>query len=377
MCIRDSVNNHQIFAGSAEQGRIYLIEEDLSVSTAFDVDQRYIAQILHSKKSGLSFITGDSSALYRGSQKSKTANYVSKVMDAKTPARFGNIEWQSGGKVAVLTRTGNTAKPGSGWSNWQPTHHVKVSAGEMRRGKVSSPPGRYFQFKATFDDNSDVLRHARLYFLPRNKATRISEITVKPKDGQKKLRTLETGVSKPRSPVFNISWKVENEDKDKSNYALHSRLEGQTSWRHINQGIRLSKTNFDWNTETTEDGYYRVRLSTSDHGGNDEFRALNDQHMSPLILVDNTKPIIKNINIKYPRASAIAQDTMSVVVDAAYQIDDGPWQLTTTSDGLFDDTVEVLKIPLPDSLEKGEHTLAIRAADERGNIVTAHRVFKR
>ena len=370
-------NNRQIFAGSAEQGRLYLIEEDQSVSTAFDVDQRFIAQILWSQKSGLSFITGDASALYRGSQRSQTANYVSKVMDAKTPARFGNIEWQSGGKVVLLTRTGNTAKPGSGWSGWQPTHHTKVSAGEMRRGKVSSPPGRYFQFKATFNANTDVLRHVRLYFLPRNKPTKISEITVKPKDGQKKLRTLQTGVSKPRSPIFNISWKVENEDKDNSNYALHSRLEGQTNWRHINQGIRLSKTNFDWNTETTEDGYYRIRLSTSDHGGNDEFRALNDQHMSPLLLIDNTKPTIKNISIKYPSASAIAQDDMSVVVDAAYSIDDGPWQLTSTSDGLFDDTVEMLKIPLPKSLPKGQHTLAIRAADERGNIATAHGVFKK
>jgi len=52
----------------------------------------------------------------------------------------------------------------------------------------------------------------------------------------------------------------------------------------------------------------------------------------------------------------------------AYSIDDQPWQVGGSRDGLFDDTSEMLNIRLPDDLKPGVHTLSIRIADEAGNI---------
>ena len=39
-------------------------------------------------------------------------------MDAKAVAKFGRITWNASGRVKLETRTGNTAKPGVGWSEW-------------------------------------------------------------------------------------------------------------------------------------------------------------------------------------------------------------------------------------------------------------------
>jgi hypothetical protein len=79
--------------------------------------------------------------------------------------------------------------------------------------------------------------------------------------------------------------------------------------------------------------------------------------------------------INYPKASARASDAINVIAEAAFSIDDGPWQLATTEDGLFDDLAEGLRIDLPLGLGKGTHTLAIRAADAAGNVGSTSSTF--
>jgi hypothetical protein len=59
----------------------------------------------------------------------------------------------------------------------------------------------------------------------------------------------------------------------------------------------------------------------------------------------------------------------------AFSVDDGPWQLGTTADGLFDDQTEDLRIDLPQSLGKGTHTLAVRVADSAGNVGSTSATF--
>ncbi len=59
----------------------------------------------------------------------------------------------------------------------------------------------------------------------------------------------------------------------------------------------------------------------------------------------------------------------------AYSVDDGPWQLGTTADGLFDDQTEDLRIDVPTGLPRGAHTLAVRVADSSGNVGSASATF--
>lgn len=71
-----------------------------------------------------------------------TGAFVSRVHEASDPrAVWGALTAAStGGGVTFETRSGRTATPGTGWSDWRAT-----GAG----GAIQSPPGRYIQYRAT------------------------------------------------------------------------------------------------------------------------------------------------------------------------------------------------------------------------------------
>ncbi len=77
----------------------------------------------------------------------------------------------------------------------------------------------------------------------------------------------------------------------------------------------------------------------------------------------------------YPRAQARATDSLSTLAEMAFSIDDGPWQLGATADGLFDDQTEDLRLDLPQGLTRGPHTLAVRVADAAGNVGSVSTTF--
>ena len=245
----------QIFAGAGDKGRVYLIDTDDSVSTAFDVSERQIAQILLEPGGKVAFVTGDATALYRATGRAGTASYTSKVFDAQAPARFGSLGWRSSGGVTVETRSGNTEEPGPGWSGWQKLRDAHAAGGGGQRAKVASPPGRYLQFRARLATDDAVIRQTGIYYLAQNRPTRVNEITVTGAEAGK-LKTLEVSASAPRSPVLKLKWKVENEDSDETVYKLAVRREGDVRWRPVATGGKpLTAVEFSWNTETYPDGY--------------------------------------------------------------------------------------------------------------------------
>jgi hypothetical protein len=93
-------------------------------------------------------------------------------------------------------------------------------------------------------------------------------------------------------------------------------------------------------------------------------------------LIDNSRPTVEAISVRYPHATARASDANGAIAEMAYSVDDGDWQVGTAHDGLFDDLTEMLAIALPRDLESGVHTLAIRVADESGNIGSASVTFR-
>jgi hypothetical protein len=250
------------------------------------------------------------------------------------------------------------------------------AGGGGQRGKVLSPPGRYMQFRARLTSDDAVLRESLLYYLSQNRPTRVVGVTVSPAEGEK-MKTLEQAAGSPRSPVLKVKWKVENDDGDETVYRLTVRREGDVRWRPIATGSKpLTGTTFDWNTETYPDGYYQLRVTASDRRANPEDRALESQLTSSVFAVDNQKPTIGNVTVKYPVASARATDALSPIAEVAFSVDDGVWHLAGSQDGLLDDTTEMLQLRLPDDLEAGAHTLAIRVADEAGNIGSTAVTFR-
>ncbi|HUJ63488.1 MAG TPA: hypothetical protein VLX92_33545, partial [Kofleriaceae bacterium] len=363
-----------VYAGAADKGRIYMVDPDGAVATAFDVDERAVSQLWFDHDL-LSFTTDDAAAWYRTTGRASQARYVSEPFDAKAVARFGKITWVTAGRVKLETRTGNTAKPGVGWSDWQAPSAIGKLGGGIEGGKLASPPGRYVQFRAALEDDAARLRRVMTYYVPQNSPTVVSEVTIEPAT-KESLPTLKDSAAKPRSPVLRVKWKIDNPDGDDTTYTLEARRDGEANWRPIATGkAPLTATQWEWNTETYPDGWYKVRVTSSDAAANSPDRALTSSATSTMFAIDNTRPTIDGLAITYPRATARASDAISTIAEMAYSVDDGPWQLGTTADGIFDDQVESLRIDLPAGLPRGSHTLAVRVADSAGNVGSTSATF--
>jgi hypothetical protein len=364
-----------IFAGAADKGRIYQVDNDGAAATAFDVDERSVSQLWTDGKM-IGFATDDAAAMYRATARASKARYVSDVFDAKSVSRFGKLAWNSSGKTKIETRSGNTVKPGVGWSEWQGPGAVGKIGGGAEGGKVQSPPGRYFQWRVALEDDNARVRKVTAYYVPQNQATQVTEVTIEPAT-KESLPTMKDSAAKPRSPVLKVKWKAENPDGDDTTYTLEARRDGEANWRPISTGkAPLTATTWDWNTETYPDGWYRVRVTGSDAPANSPDRALTSNATSTMFAIDNARPVITNLTVTYPKAQARASDAISTISEMAFSVDDGPWQLGTTADGLFDDSTEDLRIELPANLARGTHTLAVRVADAAGNVGSTSTTFQ-
>jgi sugar lactone lactonase YvrE len=365
-----------VFASAADGGRVYMVDSEGSVSTAFDVEERRVDNVLLGKGGNLLFVTSDGSALYRAGGEASKSTYTSKVFDAQVPSMFGRLMWWGSGEYTLETRSGYTGEPGKGWSEWQKPKDVTRAGANGSRGTVQSPPGRYFQYRVTFRNANDALQQTALYYLPQNQPTRVTEVKVGEDRTYGKLTVLDSSPTKTRSPVLKLSWTVDNEDNDETTYKLDVRQEGQALWRPIETGKPLTSTDFSWNTETFPDGYYRLRVTSHDGRANNAGRAREHTFTTPIFLIDNEKPKLADIEVRYPKVTAKALDGMSAIAELAYSIDDGTWEVGNTEDGLFDEPKENMRIELPKGLSKGLHTLAIRVADEAGNVGAAAVTFK-
>lgn len=363
-----------VYAGAADKGRIYMVDTDDSVATAFDVDERSVSQLWF-ESNLIGFTTDDAAAAYRATGRASQARYVSDVLDTKAVSRFGKLSWSATGKVKLETRTGNTAKPGVGWSEWQaPAQGGKLGGGN-EGGKVASPGGRYLQFRIALEDDAARVRRVTSYYVPQNQPTTVQDVSVEIAT-KEPLPTLKDSAAKPRSPILRVKWKVENPDGDDTTYTLEARRDGEANWRPIQTGkAPLTQTSWEWNTETYPDGWYRVRVTASDAAANSPDRALTSSQTTTMFAIDNTRPLIDALTVTYPRAQARATDALSMLSEMAFSVDDGPWQLGTSGDGLFDDLTEDLRIELPTGLSRGTHTLAVRVADAAGNVGSTSTTF--
>jgi sugar lactone lactonase YvrE len=363
-----------VFAASGASGRVYLIRRDRTVLTAIDLPER---QVLTMAFNGGEPVlgTGDAGALYRVAfEPPKDASYVTKVLDAQFPARWGNLRWSSRGTLTVETRAGNTSHPDKTWSAWAaPPKIERLPDGAS--GRVSSPEGRYLQVRVGFRDKSAVLRDLTVYYQPQNQPPRVSEITVGDEPGSRKITAAARG-SKPRSPVVKLRWKVENPDDDDLVYRLYFREETEVNWKPLGGPEPLTRPEYDWNTESIPDGNYVVRVVASDERANPKERALDHSLTSSPFLVDNRKPELADIKVTYPWAAGHARDSFSPISELAYSVDGGDWQPFAPRDGIFDDPSEDFAFKLPDGLQPGAHSLAVRAVDAADNVGALQTTFR-
>ena len=381
-----------VLAAAGTQGHVYRLAPDRTASLVIDVPERQTLTLLPSGPD-VWVGTGDAAGLYRASPaKDGHGHYLSKVLDAEFPSRWGTLRWQGQG-VTFETRAGNTAKPDGGWSPWkalgakaaEPTEATARKAAGAS-GTIASPPARYLQYRATLGAGKARLHAVAAYYLPQNQRARVTELTLGDSSGGVTsgaslgvaASVSTTGTPRPpRSTILKLRWKVENPDGDDLIYRLYFREQNESVWRSLTGATTepLTKAEYDWNTEGIPDGLYIVHVIASDERTQPSDRALSASFDSLPILVDNRRPTVRDLTGRYPTVRGRAQDDASPITLIEVAIDGGDWSPVSPDDGITDELAESFTIALP-RLARGPHAVVVRATDSADNVGAADLVVE-
>jgi hypothetical protein len=367
----------QLYAASGSQGKLYRIAPDRTVALVADIPERQALSLL---PAGDGFLvgTGDTGGVYRvrpavGAE----ATYLSKVLDAESPARWGRVWWTGSRDVLIETRSGNTGKPDGKWSAFRRLEQV-AQHGRENAGKVQSPPARYLQYRATLPSRASNLQDISLYYLPHNQRARVTEVTLgdSPAVAPTTTATAVTVSTTPaparaHSPVLKLRWKAENPDNDELIFKLWFRRDGDTLWHPLGGPDPLAKPEYDWSTDSVPDGRYVIRVWSSDEKVTPAGQALDHLFESQPFLVDNTKPEVRELAVRGGKVTGRAHDAASVLSTIEYAVDGGEWRPALPDDGLLDERDEAFTITLPKSVRPGPHLINARAWDSADNVGTA------
>lgn len=339
---------HEAFVGLGANGRVVAVAEDRTARIAFDVDETSVMSLSLTGRTR-AFGTGDSGAIYLvQSGRPERPTWTSRILDATSASTWGAVRWRGTGALDWEFRSGNSDPADNTWSAWTALRED---------GTVPSTTTRYLQVRARWSrDPATVLRAVTVYYLPRNQRPVLTEVSSEPRAGE------------VRPPVVRLNWKVENPDSDTLRYRLRYRGDNETAWRPLlrNSDYTTALT-YEWNVDGLPEGFYRVMVEATDEASNAEGDALNDRRESEPLLVDHSAPSV-TVRVENGRIVGDARDGASAITRIELAIDTMEWRPARARDGVFDEREESFEARIPTGLSQGEHTVAVRAYDEAGNM---------
>ncbi len=359
----------QPYTGTGVEGRIYTVTEAHRSVLVADTEERQVSalQLLGATPF---IVCSDPAVVHpiRG-MGGIDAAWTSKVLDAGLRASFGRVEWQGTGEIQMLTRSGNTHEPDDSWSAW--------SAPLLHAGRITSPPGRYFQLKARFGAKGQPdLSRVEIFFITDNQRavlTRIDASTAGSSDRGLSDGLMASGgpISGRANPEINLEWQVDNPDKDSLRFRLKYQLLGTGTWYNLLQPNEvLSKTSYKWDTSTFPEGRYRVSVEASDELSNPPLRTTRHSLESGIIIVDATPPTMQDLSLIGRRLKLRAVDGISPIqrVEVAL-VGTDVWFPIDSVDGVFDEPNESIDADISAVIPPGKHLVAIRVYDTAGNYL--------
>lgn len=347
-----------VHAGLAQDGRIVRLSPNGERAVWADVDERQIAAI-HLVSSTPHFVSSDGVAVYRVREPKTEGEWVSAALDAKAPARFGELSFRGAvtppGTISFATRSGNTETPDATWSSW--------SRESTTQSPIKSPAARFLQLRAKLTGDAELYA-VEAYYLPQNLGAHVRNVHIKtpPKSDD---------ANKPRATQLGLTWDVDNPDDDKLRYRLFAKREGQTAWLPLQREYELlEQTDYSWETRNIPDGYYRVRVLVSDEATNPEPYVARTEAISAPILVDNHAPELRELRFAAGKLSGRAVDALGPVTQLELSMDTGLYRPVFPLDDLLDTNNEAFQVELT-NLNAGTHTVSVRASDAAGNTTSA------
>jgi hypothetical protein len=356
--------------GTGSEGKLYTVDGNRNSVLAADVEERQLSALSMTGKEPLLFASDPAVIHPVRAVGGADSIWTSKAIDAGLRAHFGRLDWSAEGPVELSIRSGNAAEPDDTWSPWgawQPQPH-----------DIQSPAARFFQVRARFGlDQKAELREVTVSFTTDNLRPTLGSVQFENASSKSlagpgdKLVASGGPISERPDEDIQISWKVDNPDKDDLRYWLKYKLEGTRDWFDIlKPSEKLTKTSYSWNTADLPEGRYRVRVVVSDVLSNTPQTALTHQLDSHIVLVDNTAPELRDLRVQGRTLSGLATDGVGPIarIEVAVAGTD-EWYAVAPTDGVFDEASEEFRVELGPILPAGPALLTVRAYDQENNRV--------
>ncbi len=396
-------------AGTGNKGNIYRLESELSSTLLLNTAPTQITSLASGPAGELYAASGNIGKLFAiGPGLEKDGVIESEAYDSTLHSQWGRIETKSalnGGRITISTRSGNLDRPSKNWSPWS----ASINAHEG--GRAGSPAARFIQWRATIehapDGRSPELDSVSVAYLPKNVAPVVEEIEITPPNYKFPPQSLTLTPSQsitlpplPRrtrsaTPQVSLSagsssatlqyakgfigarWAARDENGDDLIAKLEIRGVAETEWKLLKE--KTADKHYTWDSTAFPDGEYRVRVTVSDSPDNPAGMALTAQLESEKFTIDNTPPEILSLAAGLNSGALdvrwTARDARSVIERAEYSLDGGEWTVVEPTTRLMDSRELSFNVRIR-AVKPGEHTIAVRVADEFDNQAVAKTVVK-
>jgi sugar lactone lactonase YvrE len=400
--------------GTGNRGKIYRLDGNQLSTLLLDAAPTQITGFAMGKQQALYAITGNIGKVFQiGPKLAPAGSYESDVFDAGSFSYWGRMAYRAErlhpqptpARLAFSTRSGNLGRAESNWSPWVAPARDSLdmpACASCGGGRVASPAARFLQYKVDISaaEAGTELSSVEFAYLPKNIAPEVSGIDVAPPNyrfpgapaaspgnsgppltltiaamGQHSSASTssETGTSQTLAYAkgsLSIRWMASDENGDTLAYNVEIRGVNESQWKPLKDRVHEKYLSFD--STAFPDGEYVVRVTATDAPSNPPDQALTASLVSDPFLIDNTPPQI--LSLTATRAGNgldvqwKARDGRSNVDKAEYSLNGGEWLLVEPVTKLFDSPEENFRLHL--EAGSGEQVIAVRVADEFGNLVT-------
>jgi hypothetical protein len=165
-------------------------------------------------------------------------------------------------------------------------------------------------------------------------------------------------------------WLASDPNGDALIYTVEIRGAGEMEWKPLKD--RVAEKYISWDSTAFPDGEYRLRITASDAPANPPSEALTARMESDAFWIDNTPPKITGLAATRTGGKLEvrwhAADALNNITKAEYSLDGGEWTVVAPVTKLSD-SLE-LDYDLTLDAGPGEHTIAVRVADDYDNLAT-------
>jgi len=390
-----------VLIGTSDKGRIYLATDDGRDTLLLQSTEAQVSSLV-ARGADIFAASSNQGKLVRfGGPAVKEGSYESPVRDAKLASAWGRIWWRGSGPIEMQTRSGNSERPDTTWSDWS------VAYTDASGSQIASPKARFIQWRAVLrvgnrgSAGEAKLEDVSLAYLPRNVAPEVLAINVLPPgialqqqiqiqvDPNIEASGLDPSlfgmiVQAPPRRLFqrsarSLQWQTEDRNGDTLEYAVYYRALNETAFRLLKDHIREAFYTVDG--ASLADGRYVFRVVATDALDNPAGYALSAERVSEAVDIDNSPPVVRaagqlQFNADRVRGTFDVEDATGRIKRVDVSIDGSPWREIFPDDGIADSSKERYSVDLS-AAGAGEHTISLRAFDNSNNVGNISLTFRR